>query len=912
MATPDVRVRLSADGIEDVLAAFRKIQAGASTMGQKTVAQASALSLFRTKVRELTGSLNALAPAASSALRPVEGLLSLSSASLGPLGIALAGIAVSVTAIATATKLAADEVQKLASKAEGIQNLAQSSGVSASNIQGLQNIVSDAGLSVDGLAVSLRNLNKAIASNDPALKQLGITSKDTFGALLQLADAFEGAADGPNKTAFATKLLGRSGEEMIPVLNRGSRAVRDMIEHYKSLGVVLTDEAVVALVATDEKFDTLGKRVEGLKNQLALLARPTITDLVSKLTDLVAKLNELPGAFEQAKQGLRELIAVQPGGQQLLAINDFLDRMNKLSHAIDELRRAKGDLSKFTHTGLGPPEVPGAFIGPLAPVPPPPDENAARKREAILRAALANELRLSQLHAKRLSDVEKQALEDSLVSLEESFRRRRKILEDAAAFDLKLLNDALRKAPAGSDQRADIQAQIKRRQEELAGERAQIAAEELDAARKLNQERIRGEVELLQAQGRRHEAAMIQIDQQVDERRKLLIKDNLGPEAAAAGADELRKVLVAREEFRQLQDEVDRTLADLSRETSRIQSEAAQGIVSEAEGEAQILALRTKSLPVLQEIVSRMAAIAAALKDPTLIAAVADLNAEIQGAAETTHRLDVELKNLGKSVAQAGLDSFADSLARIGREGNPLLSFLASFAEALQRIAAQILAMQLFKSLGLGKLLGLSGGGEVTGKASGGRIERRAGGGLIRGPGTDTSDSILTSVPHGSYIVRAAAVRKPGVLAHLRNLVGMKRAGSRGRMVPVRLSNREFHVPPEIVRLPGIQRHLEEINRGALQLGAMDLTDFHLSLRPPNLRALEDLGPAAAFAEGGLIGPSAASGSGSPQTGRLEGTLTVRALPGTEVVDVTTRKGFRILLQQIAANKAATNQALGR
>lgn len=47
---------------------------------------------------------------------------------------------------------------------------------------------------------------------------------------------------------------------------------------------------------------------------------------------------------------------------------------------------------------------------------------------------------------------------------------------------------------------------------------------------------------------------------------------------------------------------------------------------------------------------------------------------------------------------------------------------------------------------------------------------KKAAGGLISGPGTETSDSILARLSRGEYVVRAAAVRQPGVLPHLEAL----------------------------------------------------------------------------------------------------------------------------------------------
>ena len=61
-----------------------------------------------------------------------------------------------------------------------------------------------------------------------------------------------------------------------------------------------------------------------------------------------------------------------------------------------------------------------------------------------------------------------------------------------------------------------------------------------------------------------------------------------------------------------------------------------------------------------------------------------------------------------------------------------------------------------------------------------------ASGGLVSGPGTGTSDSIPARLSNGEFVVRASAVRQPGVLDHLTALnEGMGRPVVRGsRQVP--------------------------------------------------------------------------------------------------------------------------------
>jgi len=76
--------------------------------------------------------------------------------------------------------------------------------------------------------------------------------------------------------------------------------------------------------------------------------------------------------------------------------------------------------------------------------------------------------------------------------------------------------------------------------------------------------------------------------------------------------------------------------------------------------------------------------------------------------------------------------------------------------------------------------------------------------GKISGPGSDTSDSISTVLPDGSYILKASAARRIGY-DRLQKLIseGSKRGVNRpGKLVNV--SANEVNIPPEVVQKYGV------------------------------------------------------------------------------------------------------------
>lgn len=307
------------------------------------------LKLVQSEIRNVGAALTQLAPQATGAFAPMQSLFSLGSASLGPITLGVVGLAVSVGVLATAAKKAADEVAALGKQAEAISNLSESTGVAVANIQGLQVTLENAGISGEALTVSFRQLNKAIATQDPVLKQLGITTTDTFQAFLQLSDIFAKAPDGANKTAAAVALLGRSGETLIPVMNRGATAIQGMIDQAAAMGLAFSGQTVQALKDVDDKFDLLNNHVQGLKNNLVLLAVPGVSAVVTKLNELLQVLNDLPAAFDKFIEKMR----TAPGFAKLEQLVLQAQDIDKMEGKLKELQGIYEQFQKTVGTTQG-------------------------------------------------------------------------------------------------------------------------------------------------------------------------------------------------------------------------------------------------------------------------------------------------------------------------------------------------------------------------------------------------------------------------------------------------------------------------------------------------------------------------------------------------------------------------------
>jgi hypothetical protein len=178
--------------------------------------------------------------------------------------------------------------------ADNLNDLSQKIGVSVETLAGYKLAAEQSGTSLEGMGNAARFLNKNIAEQDPLLKKLGISATDANGALVQLADVFAAMPDGAQKTAIAMQLMGKSGADMIPLLNGGSAALQEMLDQGKKLYPVTAEMARAA----DQFNDSLAVfkvQAEGAGISIANALLPAMNDMLARWNDAITLSNQHGG-----------------------------------------------------------------------------------------------------------------------------------------------------------------------------------------------------------------------------------------------------------------------------------------------------------------------------------------------------------------------------------------------------------------------------------------------------------------------------------------------------------------------------------------------------------------------------------------------------------------------------------------
>lgn len=266
----------------------------------------------------LSGKLGRVSTASGRATTSFGRLRTAASGAMGALRGVLPFIGVAaITAFAKKNLDAADAMSKLSDR----------TGIAAPRLDQFRKVaeLSDTSIESLGRAFPALSLNMKTAADTAkgrafeAFKSLGVSLKGADGGLravddvmLDVSDKFKGMADGAEKSALASSIFGtKLGSELIPLLNSGGEAVRNM-------GTALTQEFA-------DKAADFNDRLETLQEKFGDLAMTLVEALLPVLESLIGVIEPLVNAFTSLPQPMQTLIAsVGLLGGALLILSPFI------------------------------------------------------------------------------------------------------------------------------------------------------------------------------------------------------------------------------------------------------------------------------------------------------------------------------------------------------------------------------------------------------------------------------------------------------------------------------------------------------------------------------------------------------------------------------------------------------------
>lgn len=258
-------------------------------------------------------------------------------------GLAIAGLAVGVVAATTAI---VSGLGHAIDRADEMSKASQKFGVPIEQLSALAYAADLADVSFEGLGTGLAKLGRnmsdvaggATSDASKAFTALGISVTDSSGklkttnqVLSEVADKFSVLEDGAAKTALAMAIFGRSGAELIPLLNGGSEALAKMTDEAQKMGLVFSKEVGAAAEEFNDSLNRLGKLFYGFSNSLLPTLLPYLTDLAVKMSDAAIESEAMKNAGESVANAIVNIVQSAIAGYQALEV--FAKALNAVNMA---------------------------------------------------------------------------------------------------------------------------------------------------------------------------------------------------------------------------------------------------------------------------------------------------------------------------------------------------------------------------------------------------------------------------------------------------------------------------------------------------------------------------------------------------------------------------------------------------
>lgn len=207
-------------------------------------------------------------------------------------GVMAGGLAISGAGLALLTPLlaAAGRTEALGS---ALADMSARTGATIESLGALKYAAEQSDVSFDALGMAITKLQKLLA--DPAASKSGLTDLGLDPAALMamkpeeqfaaIADKIAGIQDPAVRAAAAMEIFGKSGRDLLPLLNGGAQGIEELMARAVELGIVMDTETATAAEAWGDAWATLTTQTDHLIASIGSALIPYMNALAEVIQD---------------------------------------------------------------------------------------------------------------------------------------------------------------------------------------------------------------------------------------------------------------------------------------------------------------------------------------------------------------------------------------------------------------------------------------------------------------------------------------------------------------------------------------------------------------------------------------------------------------------------------------------------
>lgn len=242
--------------------------------------------------------------------------------------LSVGGVVAGLKSITNEMDRVSKAAQKVGTTTEALSALEYAAKLSDVSVQSLQTSLAKLARGLDDAKAGSGDAAKAFAR----LKIDPRTFSDPADAMKAIAERFASMPDGATKTALAMQLFGKSGADMIPLLNAGAAGIAEMEAEARRLGVTFSTEAGRAAEEFNDNITRLQTSMRGFMVE-------ALSPLIPELADITKAMSEAAresGLFAAAWVGLGGLGKLTFIGTDIGNAKKEVERLEKL---VDSTRK---------------------------------------------------------------------------------------------------------------------------------------------------------------------------------------------------------------------------------------------------------------------------------------------------------------------------------------------------------------------------------------------------------------------------------------------------------------------------------------------------------------------------------------------------------------------------------------------
>lgn len=215
---------------------------------------------------------------------------------------------------------------KAAKAADDLADLSMVTNIGVEDLQAYAYVGDILGTDLDTITGAQTKLTRAIAEAHggnkdaiQAFQDLGVQIYDTDGKLRSADEIFWDVLDALGKIedpvlrdATAMELMGKSAQDLNPLIAAGSEEIKKYMDRAKELGIIMSEDQVMALADLNDSWSTLKTQFEAVGNMIMATLAPALQNLIDSISD------KLPAVTQYLTDMVKAFLELDPSTQAFI------------------------------------------------------------------------------------------------------------------------------------------------------------------------------------------------------------------------------------------------------------------------------------------------------------------------------------------------------------------------------------------------------------------------------------------------------------------------------------------------------------------------------------------------------------------------------------------------------------------